>query len=56
MKLKCLGSSSKGNNYLLIGKKEILIIEAGISIKKILKGISFKLQKVGGCLISHQHL
>lgn len=53
--LKVLSSGSKGNCYLLITPNETLIIEAGIRYKDILKGLDFKLDKVVGCLVSHEH-
>lgn len=55
MKLMILGSSSKGNCYLLIGKEETLIIEAGINIKEVKKALEFDLKSVVGCLITHEH-
>lgn len=55
MKLKVLASSSSGNCYLLESKDETLIIEAGITFKRIQEGLGFNLEKVVGCLISHEH-
>lgn len=55
MKLKCLGSSSKGNSYILQGEKETLLLEAGIPYRDILKGLDFNLSNVAGVLISHEH-
>ncbi|GAA0735544.1 MBL fold metallo-hydrolase [Clostridium oceanicum] len=55
MKLKILGSGSKGNCYLLQGKNETLILEAGIKYKDILKGLNFNLNNIVGCLVSHEH-
>lgn len=55
MKLKCLGSSSSGNCYLLEAEKETLIIEAGIPFIDVKKALNFNLRKVAGCLISHRH-
>lgn len=55
MKLKCLGSSSKGNCYLLIGENETLIIEAGIKFSKVKEALNFDLSNVVGCIISHEH-
>ena len=51
MTLKVIGSSSSGNCYLLENKEECLILEAGIDPKKI----SFDIEKVVGCLITHEH-
>lgn len=55
MVLKVLGSSSKGNCYLLEASDGVLIIEAGISAVEIKKALGFELSKVLGCVISHQH-
>jgi len=55
MNLKVLGSSSKGNCYLLENDKETLIIEAGLRFDAIKKGLRFNLRKVVGCLVSHEH-
>lgn len=55
MQLKVLASGSSGNCYLLENKEEILILEAGISYKRIQEGLDFNINKVAGCLISHEH-
>lgn len=55
MKLKVLGSSSHGNCYILENDSEALIIEAGASLKDVIKNLSIGLSKVVGCLISHEH-
>lgn len=55
MKLKVLASGSKGNCYLLQSKYETLILECGISYKKILEGLNFNLECVVGCLVTHEH-
>ncbi len=55
MKLRCLGSGSSGNCYLLEASDGILIIEAGICPQEIKKALRFNLRGVQGCLISHSH-
>lgn len=55
MVLKCLGSGSKGNCYLLSSGTETLIIEAGIPYRWILKGLDFNLMNVVGVVVSHSH-
>lgn len=55
MKLKVLGSSSKGNCYLLQNENETLIIEAGIPFKDIKIALDFNLKNIVGCLITHEH-
>jgi phosphoribosyl 1,2-cyclic phosphodiesterase len=56
MELKVIGSGSSGNCYLLSNDKETLILEAGLPIKEILKGLNHDTSKVVGCLISHAHM
>lgn len=56
MQLKVIGSSSKGNAYVLDGQRESLVIEAGIKLKEVKRAIGFdNLPKVVGCIISHSH-
>lgn len=55
MRLKCIGSSSKGNCYIIGDSTEALIIEAGISITKVKKAMNFDLSTVKGVIVSHEH-
>ena len=55
MDLEVLGSSSKGNCYLLKGEGETLILEAGVNIKEIKKAMNYDFRSVKGCLITHEH-
>lgn len=55
MELKILGSSSKGNGYVLEAKNEALIIEAGVKLLEAKKAIGFNISKVVGCIVTHQH-
>ncbi len=48
-----LGSSSKGNSYVIECKEDTLIIELGINFKDILSTIKYDIGKVRGCLVSH---
>lgn len=57
MELMILGSGSKGNCYLLKARTgEILMLECGVDIKEIKKGIEFNVDKVVGVLVTHEHL
>lgn len=57
MKLKCLGSSSTGNCYLLTSNSgETLILDCGIPIKEIKKGLNWNIKDVVGVLCTHKHL
>lgn len=55
MELKILGSSSKGNCYLLDNGKECLMIECGIAFKDVQKAVNFDISRISGVLISHEH-
>lgn len=56
MKIKTLGTGSKGNCYLLEHNNETLVIDAGIPFKDIKIGLNFNLMGVKGVIISHSHL
>jgi phosphoribosyl 1,2-cyclic phosphodiesterase len=56
MKIKTIGSSSRGNCYKISDGKTTILIECGISLKKTRESLDFKLMEVEGCLISHEHL
>lgn len=57
MKLKCLGSSSAGNCYLLTSdSRETLILDCGIPIKEIKKGLNWNIRGIKGMTITHAHL
>lgn len=57
MYLKCLGSSSAGNCYLLTSDSgETLILDCGIPIKEIKKGLDWNIKDVVGVLCTHKHL
>jgi len=56
MQLKVLGSSSKGNSYLLISSTgQTLAIEAGVRFIDVKKALNFDVTKLIGCLITHEH-
>lgn len=57
MKLTCLGSSSAGNCYLLQADSgETLILDCGILIKEIKKGLDWNIKGIVGVLCTHKHL
>lgn len=56
MQLKCLASGSNGNCYLLQANNgETLILDCGIPIKAIKKGLNWNLKNVVGVLVTHHH-
>lgn len=54
--MKCLGSSSSGNCYLLSHNNEVLILDAGIPIKDIKRALNWQLGGIQGVLCTHGHL
>ncbi|HDY88547.1 MAG TPA: MBL fold metallo-hydrolase [bacterium] len=54
--LQILGSSSKGNCYILSNDTEALIIEVGVKFSKIKEAVNFNISKIVGVLLSHAHL
>lgn len=57
MKLTCLATGSSGNCYLLQADSgETLILDCGIGIKEIKKGLSWDIRGIEGVIISHAHL
>ena len=55
MELVVLGSSSKGNCYILDNGNEALILEAGVGMKSVKEALGFNVHKVVGCCVTHQH-
>lgn len=55
MRLKCLGSSSSGNCYILENETEALVIEAGLPLKEVKRALDFNVRKIKAVIISHEH-
>ena len=55
MKLKVIGTGSKGNAYLLENEEEALLIECGVNISEIKKAVDFNISKIVGCVVTHEH-
>lgn len=55
MKLKVIGSSSKGNCYILETQTGSLLLDAGVPFREIQKAIDFDFLRVCGCLVTHSH-
>lgn len=53
--VKCLASGSAGNSYAVDDGESVLLLEAGIRKKKLLSGYADLLDRVAGCLITHEH-
>lgn len=56
MRLRCLASGSSGNCYILTNSSgQSLIIDAGVPIKDIKRGLDWNIKNVAGCIVSHVH-
>ena len=53
--LKCLSQGSIGNCYILDCDGEMLVIDAGVDIKTLKKGIDYNLYAVQGICVTHTH-
>jgi phosphoribosyl 1,2-cyclic phosphodiesterase len=55
LKITVIGSGSSGNCYRVSDGETSLLLEAGLTIKKIKEGCDFDLSSIAGCLITHEH-
>ena len=53
--IKCLGSGSKGNCWVMDDGEEILVVDCGVPIKDCKIAIGFQINRVVGCIVSHSH-
>ena len=52
--LICFGSGSSGNAYAIKCDNETLLLECGLPYREIIKNLSYKIDDVAGCLVSHR--
>ena len=55
MKFEALASSSAGNAYVVSDKDTRILLECGVSHKKLQKLSGFQLSEFQACLVSHEH-
>lgn len=55
MDIKVIASGSSGNAYLIGDGKTRLLLDAGISFKRIQVGCGFRTSSIDGCLVTHRH-
>lgn len=55
MRLKIINSNSRGNAYILESETESLLIECGVRFDLIKKAAGWNLNRIVGCLITHEH-
>jgi phosphoribosyl 1,2-cyclic phosphodiesterase len=55
MQLICLGSSSKGNSYILTKPDFALILECGVPFREVKKALGFSIYHIEACFLTHSH-
>lgn len=56
MKLKCVGSGSKGNCYILQDNdNQILLLDLGLPLPIIKQALNYQIKGIVGAVITHQH-
>ena len=56
MNLHIINSNSMGNAYILESSTgEALLLECGVKFQTIKEALKFKLSRVSGCLLTHEH-
>lgn len=55
MRFQSLASSSGGNVYVVSDDCTSLLIECGVTHKKLQQLVGFKITALDGCLVSHEH-
>lgn len=53
--IRCLGSGSKGNGWIIDDGREVLIVDCGVPVKEMKIAIDFEISRVVGCIVSHCH-
>lgn len=53
--LRTLGSSSKGNAYILTCGLNHLLIECGMPFNTVLKALDYDITCIAGCICTHRH-
>lgn len=53
--IQIIGSSSKGNAYLINDGRSPILLECGVNFRQIQKATGFKTSNLAGCLITHEH-
>lgn len=55
MKFQSLASSSQGNAYIVSDDSTHVLLECGLSHKKLQQLAGFRLTALDGCIVSHEH-
>ena len=55
MNIQILGSSSKGNGYIINTDDGGLVVECGVKFKALEAALCYNIQNIRGVLVSHEH-
>ena len=55
MDIKIIASGSSGNAYLIGDGHTLLLLDAGLPVKRIQVGCGFQTSSIDGCLVTHRH-
>lgn len=55
MELQVIATGSSGNSYFIEHHGRLLLLDAGVTFKRIKSGIGFRVINVDGALITHMH-
>ena len=55
MKFEAFASSSAGNAYAVFDADTMILLECGLTFKKLQKAVGFELSRFAACLVSHCH-
>lgn len=55
MKITPIASSSSGNCHIIESGNRKLILDCGVSLKKMRQSLNYDFSKIDACLITHQH-
>ncbi len=55
IEIKALASGSRGNCYYVSDGVTPVLLECGIGLKEIQKGLNFRTSEIAACLVSHEH-
>ena len=57
MRLKTVATGSSGNCHLLVSdNRETMVLDCGIPMKEIKRGLGWNIRRVSGVIVSHSHL
>ena len=55
MELQVIDSGSRGNCFVIHSGTSALILECGVSFKRLAHNLEYRVDKIDGCLLTHEH-